>query len=221
MTSEATRVLGVGAGGHAKVVLDILAAHGGWDVVGLLDADPALTGTRLSGVPVLGGDELLQPQYHGGVLHAFIGLGGASDTRPKRRLYERVTSVGYDVVSAIHPSAVVSPFARLGAGATIGPLAVVGPDATLGENVIVNTGAIVEHDCRVGDHVHVAIGARLASGVIVEDDVHVGAGATILQGLHVGVGSVIGAGAVVVGDVGPGVVVAGVPAALLRQVGAS
>jgi sugar O-acyltransferase (sialic acid O-acetyltransferase NeuD family) len=219
MTSKAIRVLGVGAGGHAKVVLEILAASRGYDVVGLLDADPARAGTELHGFPVLGGDELLERQYDAGVSHAFIGLGGAADTRPRRHLYERVRSVGFDVVSAMHPSAVISPSARIGKGATIAACAVVGPDVVLGENVVVNTGAVVDHDCRVGDHVHVAIGARIASGVVVEDGAHVGAGATVLQGLRVGAGSVVGAGAVVVHDVDPGLVVVGVPAAVLRTVG--
>jgi UDP-perosamine 4-acetyltransferase len=218
MTSEPIRVLGVGAGGHAKVVLEILAASCGYDVVGLLDADLARVGTALHGLPVLGGDELLERQYDGGVLHAFIGLGGAADTRPRRSLYERVRSVGFDVVSAVHPSAVISPSARIGAGATVAACAFVGPDVMLGENVTVNTGALIDHDCRVANHVHVAIGARLASGVVIEDGAHIGAGATVLQGLHIGAGAIVGAGAVVVHDVEPDVVVVGVPAALLRTV---
>lgn len=218
MTSDPIPVLGVGAGGHAKVVLEILMADPAYDIVGLLDADPSRTGTTALGVPVLGDDALLDSQYHGGVSHVFIGLGGAADNGPRRRLYEKVRAVGFDVVAAVHLSAVVAPSARVGRGATIAANAVVGSDATLGENVIVNTAAVVDHDCRIGDHVHVAIGARLASGVVLENGVHVGAGATVLQGLHVGESAVIGAGAVVVQDLEPGVVVVGVPAAPIRSV---
>ncbi len=129
-------------------------------------------------------------------------------------------SVGFEIVTAQHPSAVVSASARVGAGATLAAGSVIGPDATLGDDVIVNTGAIVDHDCVVGDHVHIAIGARLASGAVLEDGVHVGAGATVLQGLRIGAGSVVGAGAVVTRDVDPDVVVAGVPATVLRPVSA-
>lgn len=218
MTSDLIRVLGVGAGGHAKVVLEILAAIGGYEVVGFLDADPSRQGSELYGRLVLGGDDLLEGQYDAGVTHAFIGLGGASDTRPRRRLYERVRAAGFDVVTAVHPSAVVSPSAALGAGATLAAESVLGPDARLGDDVIVNTGAVVDHDCVVGHHVHVAIGACIASRVVVEDDVHIGAGATVLQDLRVGEGAVVGAGAVVTRDVHPGVVVVGVPARLLRAV---
>jgi UDP-perosamine 4-acetyltransferase len=215
---EPVRVIGLGAGGHAKVVLETLAAAGGYEVVGLLDPDPALNGSTVHGVPVLGDDELLGAQYDAGVSHAFIGLGGSSDTTPRRRLYELARSRGFDVVSAVHPLAVVSRSARIGAGATVFAAAVVNADALLGEDVIVNTGAIVEHDCRLGDHVHVASGARLASGVVVGDGAHVGLGASVIQGVRIGEGSVVGAGAVVVRDVEPGVVVAGVPARVLRAV---
>ena len=215
---EQVRVIGLGAGGHAKVVIETLAAMGGFETAGLLDPRRELAGTSVLGVPVLGDDELLGRQYDDGVTHAFIGLGGSGDTRPRRRLYELARSHGLQIVSAVHPRAVVSPSARIGAGASIFAGAVVNADATLGEDVIVNTGALVEHDCRIGDHVHVASGARLASGVTVDEGAHVGLGASIVQGVRVGAGSIVGAGAVVVRDVEPGVVTVGVPARVLRQV---
>jgi UDP-perosamine 4-acetyltransferase len=216
--AEPVRVIGLGAGGHAKVLLEALEALGGYDVVGFLDPRRELWGTEVHGVEVLGDDALLGPTYDGGVSSAFIGLGGAADTRPRRRLYELARASGFDVLRIVHPRAVVSPTARLGDGATVLAAAVVNADAHLGENVTVNTAAVVEHDCRLGDHVHVASGATLASGVDVEEGVHVGAGATVLGGTRVGAGAVIGAGAVVTADVEPGLVVVGVPARPLRRV---
>jgi len=218
--SDPIRVIGLGAGGHAKVVLETLAAMGGFEVVGLLDPRRELWQTEVHGVPVLGGDELLASHYDSGVRHAFIGLGSGSDTRPHGRLFDFARSAGVELVDAVHPAAVISPSATSGPGLTVFAVAVVNADARLGADVIVNTGAIVEHDCRLGDHVHVATGARLASGVVLEDGVHVGAGATVIQGLTVGAGSVVGAGAVVVSDIERGVVVAGVPARVLRPVDA-
>lgn len=210
-------MLGLGAGGHAKVALDTLAAMGGFEVVGLLDPRQELWGRQVAGVPVLGGDDLLA-ERPGGARHVFLGLGAGHETGPRRRLWERARADGYDVVTLRHPAAVVSPSARLGDGATLLATAVVNAGAELGANVIVNTGAIVEHDCRIGDHVHVAVGAVLASGVVVSEGAHVGAGATVLQGLSVGARAVVGAGAVVTHDVEPDVVVAGVPARVLRPV---
>jgi sugar O-acyltransferase (sialic acid O-acetyltransferase NeuD family) len=216
--AEPVRIVGLGAGGHAKVVLEALAGVGGFEIVGLLDPREELWGGNVGGVPVLGGDELLRRQYDAGVTHAFIGLGGADDTAPRRRLYELARSAGFEVATIVDRSAVVSPSARLGAGATILARAVVNADATLGDNVLVNSGAIVEHDCRLEDDVHIASGATLASGVEVGRGAHVGAGSTVRQGIRIGAGAVVGIGAAVVADVEPGVVVAGVPAVVLRRV---
>jgi UDP-perosamine 4-acetyltransferase len=216
--TERVRVLGLGAGGHAKVVLEILGRGGGVEVVGLLDPRRELWETTVLGVPVLGDDSLLPVHYDAGVSHVFIGLGSASDTRPRRRLYARAGEEGFGVVSAVHPSASVSPSAQIGSGATILAGTVVNTNAELGDNVIVNSNAVVEHDCRIGSHVHVASGAVVASGVRIGDGVHVGAGATVIQGVEIGDGAVVGAGAVVVADVQPGTVVVGVPARVLRRV---
>jgi sugar O-acyltransferase (sialic acid O-acetyltransferase NeuD family) len=219
--SEAVRIIGLGAGGHAKAVLDVLAAVGGFEVVGLLDPRRELVGTTVGGAPVLGDDSLLSRQYDEGVRAAFIGLGGVGNTQPRRRLYDLALSEGFEVVSIRHPSAVISASARIGSGATLMPLAAVGADCSIADDVIINTGAVVEHDCRVGAHVHVASSATVTSGVTVDDCVHIGAGATIRQGISIGVGAVVGAGAVVVRDVEPGVVVVGVPASVLRSAGGS
>jgi sugar O-acyltransferase (sialic acid O-acetyltransferase NeuD family) len=216
--TEATRVIGLGAGGHGKVVLEALWACGGYEVVGLLDPRLELHGTEVLGVPVLGSDDLLGRQYDDGVRTAFIGLGGTGDTGPRRGLFELARSAGFTAARVVHPAATVSPSARLGEGVQVIAGAVVGADAEVGDDVIVNTGAVVEHDCRVGAHAHIAPGATLASDVEVGESAHVGAGATVLQGVRIGRGAVVGAGAVVVRDVEPDTVVIGVPASVLRRV---
>lgn len=210
-------MLGLGAGGHGAVVIEILRALGGWRVVGLLDTRAELWGTTVLGVPVLGDDGLLPGQYDSGVQHAFVGLGSVADTRSRQRLYERARAAGFAVPLAVHPAATVSPSATLGQGVTVMAGAVVNAGARLGENVIVNTGAIVEHECVVGDHAHIATGARLAGGVEVGEGAHVGLGASLLQGVRIGRGAVVGAGAVVLRDVIDGAVVVGVPARPLRS----
>lgn len=210
------RVVGLGAGGHSKVVIEILRLMGGFEIEGLLDPKQELWGASILGVPVLGDDCLLPQIIEKGVSHAFIGLGVPDDTGPRRRLFNLVQGNRATVVGAVHPNATISASAHIGLGPTVMAGAIVNAEARLGDNVIVNTGAIVEHECVLGDHVHVATGARLASAVTVGAGVHVGAGATVRQGVKIGDDAIVGAGAVVVRDVEPGIVVAGVPAELLR-----
>lgn len=205
-------VIGLGAGGHARVLVEILRASEEWELAGLLDRDPALTHTRVGGVPVLGNDDLLSDLWQQGVQHAFLGIGAVRDTHARRALFERTKKLGFTFIPVIHPRAIVAPSAQAGEGAAILAGAIVNTDATLGVNVIINTGAIVEHDCRIGSHAHIASGACLAGGVLVGDGAFLGAGCTIRQGLTVGAEAVVGAGAVVIKDVPAGATVVGVPA---------
>lgn len=216
--SDRIPVIGVGAGGHAKVVIEILELAEDYRITGLLDADPALWSSRLLGISVIGDDTMLPQLYRSGTRHAFIGVGSAADLRPRQNVYSRLRAAGFEVVHAIHPNSLISPSVIYGPGATVMAGAVINSSATIGENVIVNTGVIVEHDCAIGDHVHLATGCRLAGNVTVGEGSHVGLGACIKQGINIGRRSVIGAGAVVVHDVPDGVVVAGVPARKLRDI---
>ena len=211
------RVVGIGAGGHAKVVIDTLRLLGCYELVGLLDSNRELWNTDVLGVPVLGDDDMLPQLWEQEVRHAFIGLGGAGDTEPRRRVYCMARECGMTIVKAIHPSAVVASSAEIGHGPTILANAVVNADARLGENITINTGAIVEHECVIGDHVHVATGARLGGGVIVGNGSHIGLGASVRQDITIGENAIVGAGAVVVKDVPDGVVVVGVPARILAK----
>lgn len=207
-----TRVVGLGAGGHAKVVIEILRVRAEVELVGLLDASLHLRGKSVSDVPVLGSDEMLPELIHSGTRHFFVGLAGARDLAPRRRVYDLAAGMGMQAVDAIHPSAILSGSAKLGAGVTIMPGAIINASASLGIDVIVNSGAIIEHDCSIGDHVHIATGARLTGGVRVGSLAHIGAGAVVRQTITIGAGAIVGAGAVVIRDVAPHTVVAGVPA---------
>lgn len=213
------RVVGLGAGGHAKVMVEALRAAGGWELVGLLDPDRSLHGTTVAGLVVLGGDEMLDGLRSDGVSHAFVAVGSVRPTLLRRRLFEVLCARGFRPADALHPAAVASPSATWGGGLALLAMGVINADATLGNNVIVNTGGIVEHDCVVGSHVHVAPGARLGGGVRVGDGAHVGMGALVLEGVNIGAGALVAAGAVVREDVSGGAIVAGVPARVVGEEG--
>ena len=206
------QVVGLGAGGHAKVVIEILELMGGHELVGLLDPKQDLWNTRVHGVTVLGDDSLLPELHSQGVHAAFVGIGSVKDTWPRLQSYKKARDLGFQLVKAIHPRAVISPSALIGDGPTIMAGAIVNTSARLGDNVIVNTGAIVEHDCIIGHHSHIATGARLTATVTVGEGVHVGAGATVRQSINIGPRAIIGAGSVVVDDVLAESLVVGVPA---------
>lgn len=214
--AERTGAIGLGAGGHARAVVDALRLSG-VAVAGLLDPRVELKGTTVDDVPVLGDDSLLADLWAEGIREAFIAVGGVESTIPRKRLYLSLVGHGFEVIPVVHPSSVVAASARIGRGVTLLAGAIISPGVVLGDNVLINTGAIIEHDCRIGDHVHVATGARLASTVIVGEGAHVGLGSAVRQCIRIGAHAVVGAGAVVVSDVPDRVVVVGVPARILRE----
>lgn len=217
MKNKKNKLVGVGAGGHAKVMIEIIRQIGGYDLIGLLEKNKKLWGATVSGVPVLGGDDLLRKIYKEGIHQVFIGVGSVGDATLRKKLYLTVHEAGFKIINVIHPKAIVSPSVKLGKGFIMMAGAIANADTQFGNNVIVNTGAIVEHGCVIGDHVHIASGARLASTVHVGEGSHIGLGASIKQSVRIGKNVVVGAGAVVIEDVPSCVVVAGVPARVITK----
>ncbi len=202
----------IGAGGHGKVVLDILRAVGEHTIVGFLDADPALAGSRLRGVEVLGSINLLPRLRQRKALGAIVAIG---DGRVRVSYAQAVLADGLELISAIHPAAVVSPSARIGRNVVIAAGAVVAPDAIIADSVIVNTHAGVDHECEVDEGAHLCPSVALAGKVHVGAGAFLGIGARVLPCLSIGERAIVGAGAVVIRDVPPGVTVVGVPAKIL------
>ena len=211
-------VVGLGAGGHAEVIIEILRSTGLWDLVGLLDSNEKLHGTSIAGVPVVGGDDLLEALAAKGVCEAFIGVGGFGASACRRELFLRAQVAGMDFPVIIHERAWISPSARLGAGSVVMAGSVVNTSAILGENVIVNTSASIDHHCRIGDFVHVAPGAVIAGRVEIGEEVQIGAGAVIRDGVRIGRRSVVGAGATVVSEIAENKLALGTPAREVRDV---
>jgi UDP-perosamine 4-acetyltransferase len=202
----------VGAGGHGKVVLDILLAAGKYKPVGFLDADPALTDSYVAGLPVLGSINALA-SLRRRVRRAVVAIG---DNRTRVHYAALLRELGIDLVNAIHPSAFVSPTATIGMNVVVAARAAVGTEARLADSVIVNTSAVVDHECDVGEGAHVCPGAALAGRVRVGRGAFIGTGVSVIQCRTVGDHATVGAGAVVIRDVLDDTTVVGVPARPVR-----
>lgn len=202
----------LGAGGHALVLLDALKEAGQPLPEVALDCNQSKWGTRFQGIPILGGDPRLKELVAEGCERFIVAVGEIAGMDAREAMFNFGRQCGLEALTIIHPSAVCSQWANIGAGVQLLARSVVNAGATIGDNVIVNTGAIVEHDCMVGDHVHIASGAILIGHVKVGSHAQIGPGATIAQGVCIGSRATIAPGAVVLEDVPEGATVTGAPA---------
>ena len=199
----------IGAGGHGKVVLDILLAGRKYCPVGFLDADPALAGTTVAGLPVLGSINLLSKLRDKKIRTAIIAIG---DSRSRLSCAQAALDQVFELINAIHPDSYIAPTATLGKNIVVAAGAVIATEARIGDSCIINTNAVVEHECDLAEGVHICPGALLAGRVKVESSAFIGLGAKVIPCLTFGSGATIGAGDVVIRDIPPGVTVVGIPA---------
>ncbi|HEY6975767.1 MAG TPA: acetyltransferase [Chitinophagaceae bacterium] len=192
-----------GAGGHAKVIADILETRG-IIPAGIFDDDPLKKIWHYSFFSFPGpfnfsADELI------------ISIGN-NYTRKK-------IAAGRNVKyhTAVHPTAVISVHSSIGEGSVVMGGALINADTFIGRHCIVNSNASVDHDCFIGDFVHISPNATLCGDISVGECTLIGTGAIIIPGKKIGANTIIGAGAIVISDIPNNVIVVGNPARVIKQ----
>lgn len=196
----------LGAGGHAKVVIEAFRAAG--DHVAYCLGGPSDPESLLE-VPVIRDEAELPRLKEGGFRRGFVAIGA---NKVRDRLARKLEDAGFELVSVVHPRAWFSPSARMGRGVVVMAGAVVNACATIGDLAIINTGATVDHDCVIGRAVHVAPQCGLAGCVTVGDGAMLGVGTKVIPGIRIGADATVGAGSVVVRNINDAALAMGVPA---------
>jgi UDP-N-acetylbacillosamine N-acetyltransferase len=208
------KIIIVGAGGHARVVADVIRLSRHFEVAGFIDTqNPDRRGDPFEDSVVLGGDEELAELFAADIKHAAVAIG---NNEARARVAHQLVTAGWQLPALVHPGAIIAASVTVGAGTVIFAGAIVNPATRIGAHVILNTGCTVDHDCVIGDGAHIAPGANLAGGVHVGAETLVGVGAAVKPNITIGRNAVIGVGAAVVGNVPDGVTVVGVPARVVK-----
>jgi len=115
----------------------------------------------------------------------------------RMKLFKKIESHDFEIVSLIHPSAIISSDVKIGKGTVIMPNVVVNAASYIGNAVILNTSCVIEHECNIEDYVHISPNVALAGNVKVKKFTHIGIGTNIIQGIIINENCIIGAGSVV------------------------
>ena len=208
------KIILIGAGGHTKVLIDVINSKKEFSIEGLIDKE---ANVELGGkYSIIGTDEDLYNIYKDGIKFAFVGVGGLGNLQIRNKIYRNLKNIGYKVPVLIHENSIVSEYATIDEGTCIMPGCVINSGVRIGKNSIVNSGAIVEHDCIIGENVHLSPGSVLGGNVNINNNTHIGLGAKIIQGIKIGKNVTIGAGTVVIDDIEDNAVVVGVPGKIIK-----
>ena len=200
----------LGAGGHAKVLLESLIQDPTILVAGFLEVNDQLVGSNLLNFPIY--HENILSKLHPKKTLLVNGIGSIETPFARAKQFDRYKKLGFCFHTLKHLTSYVANEVTIGEGAQFMARSTVMIGSKIGDNVIVNTSASVDHDCNIGNHVHIAPGAVLSGNVAVGDYTHIGTGANIIQGIKIGKNVLIAAGAVVVTNISDNIRVAGVPA---------
>jgi sugar O-acyltransferase (sialic acid O-acetyltransferase NeuD family) len=201
------QILILGAGGHAKVVADIVRLQG-HEVAGFLDDNEELIGRIVSGVTVL--DRITAYQKYPFDKLIF----GIGNNRIRQKIHTQIFSDIADKqwFTAIHPRSIVADSVTINVGTVVMAGAVINADTVIQQHVIVNTGATIDHDNIVQSYAHIAPGVNLAGGVRIETGALIGIGSCVIPLRTIGAWATVGAGATVIHDVPQEQTVIGTPA---------
>lgn len=193
----------IGAGGHAKVIADIVLKSGD-KLVGFLDDNAEKQGSEIfKGYKVIG---TISDVNKYSDCYFVIAIG---DNKTRARIAEKLVVKYY---TAIHPNAVVADTVKVGEGTVIMAGAVINPDTIIGRHCIINTACSIDHDNHIDDYAHISPGAHLAGSVSVGNNSWICAGAIIINNISIINDIIVGAGATVLSDINePGIYI-GTPA---------
>jgi len=207
------KIVVIGGGGHAKVIISILKKIDTYEIVGYTDVENI---GEILGVKYRGNDSVLKYLYKNGIKNAVLGLGFIESNKKRKNVLKEISNIDFNYPAIISNNAVINEDVTTGMGTVIMDGVVINAGSKIGKFCIINTKSSIDHDCIIKNHTHIAPGVTLSGGVEIGNNVLIGAGATIIQYKKAVDNAIIGAGSTVLEDINEQGLYGGIPAKLLK-----
>ena len=192
--------------GNGLEALDCLGER--YRMVGFVDDTLEKQGTTAFGHPVLA-RRALQDHESAQVLAV---PGSPASYRRRPEIIGGLGLQAHRFATVIHPSARISPLARIGRNVLIMAGVVVTSNAIIGDHVCILPNTVIHHDVVVGDWTLIGSNVSIAGHVRLGRNCYLGSGSRIIDGVEIGERTLIGLGSNVIADVRCDVTVVGNPA---------
>ncbi|WP_202709635.1 acetyltransferase [Sporosalibacterium faouarense] len=195
----------IGASGQGKVVADIAIKMNRWQSIAFLDDHESIKTSM--GLEVIG--RTADAFTYKSEADFFVAIG---NNATREKIQEKLIKGGLNIVSLVHPSAVLGTDVEIGIGTVVMAGVVINSSSRIGKGCIINTSASLDHDNTIEDYVHISPSTSLAGTIRVEKGTWIGIGSIVSNNVNICSRCKVGAGAVVVKDISvPGTYI-GVPA---------
>jgi len=208
------KVLVYGAGEFGELIENLLFYKSELEITAFCDDDASLIDSDKNGKPVIAG---IEAKHYVKENRINIGIVAIGKNKIRAKKYEEFQSLGLEMISIAHPKALIDTKVTIGKNVIIEMGTAIHTNTIIGDNVFLGGEALLGHHNKIGNHILVGGGAALGGSVTIDDFATIGVGSAIKPGVSIGKNSIIGVGAVVVKDVPNNVVVAGVPARIIKE----
>ena len=210
------KIIIIGAGGHSKVVVDIIQKEQKYEIAGFIDNYLPI-GHKVLDYKVLGKVEEINTliKKH----ETFGGTIAIADNFLRSDVEKKIKQLcnEFKFINCIHPNSNIAFNVVMGKGNVVMAGATINTSSEISNHCIFNTNCSIDHDNRIANFTSIAPNAVTGGNVQVGEFSVIGIGATVKHAVSIGYNCIIGASSFLNKDAKSNSVYYGIPAKFIRN----
>jgi sugar O-acyltransferase (sialic acid O-acetyltransferase NeuD family) len=192
--------------GNAIEALECIADH--YHIIGFIDDEPSKQGKSAYGFPVFDRSKL---ETHPAT--KILAVPGSPNSFMIRdKIIQDLNINDHQYATLIHPTAVISKYAKIGKNVLIMAGVVLTSNVIIGDHVCILPNTVIHHDSTIGDYTLIGSNVTIAGYSNILNKCYIGSGTSIINGITVGKESLVGMGSNVIKSIPDNSKVVGNPA---------